>query len=535
MKRAICLIVSLVLLLPLGVPLLALAESPVPDAVPEDLGGKTLYGYLVDLKTQYLAAKVFQDAAAYTDQDRENARRAIRLIIDATTQKMDQTGQPDQYFLYLRAYAYELQFQDEKTPDLQQLAMDDYAKTVELGGSYAQADYDRVAAMEVQAAPLAWQMPQMLTLDEIGQILGIAEGDLCYADIAYQLRGEGQLGVGYALRSAADPIESAIFVLAEPLGGRARYDLMKRATFLGKAEEVSGIGDEAVLVGIRNRDNDPLLYSTILVLKDELVLQVRVPDHAWRRGANMDPAELAKVIAAKVIANIYDAGRAVPDMVGLALENVITPLALASGEADSPVPDEVPADLGGKTVYGYVVELRQQYLPEDAFIRPDSGDADKNNARRAAKLLIETITEGFDANGQNAYELEIRGYCYALIYDDTGDVAYRQLAINDYKQAMYLGFAMAKPGYDKLAAPILSSMAELKNGASGEDVRLMQAWLIQAGYLSGQADGKFGNGTEKAIKAFEEDNALTSDGIADIAFLLSLYAKIDDGDVLYLK
>ena len=53
---------------------------------------------------------------------------------------------------------------------------------IALGGSYAQADFDRVSAMEVQAAQLCWQVPQMLTLEEIEEILGIAGGDLAYAD-----------------------------------------------------------------------------------------------------------------------------------------------------------------------------------------------------------------------------------------------------------------------------------------------------------------------------------------------------------------
>ncbi len=536
MKRILGLILSLALLLPLALPILAFAESPVPDALPEDLGGKTLYGYLTDLKTQYLPVKIFQDAAAYTDQDRENARRAIRLVIDATTQKMEQAGQQDQYNLYLRAYAYELQFQDEKTSALKEKALADYARTVELGGSYAQADYDRVAAMEVQAAPQSWQVAQMFTLDEIGEILGIAGGDLSYADISALLNADGQLGAGYAPRAAANPVESAVLVFAEPMGGKARYDLRKSAAFLGKTEEISGVGDEAVLMGLRNQNNDPLLYATALVRKDELVLEVRVPDHAWRgEGAGANPADFAKAIAAKVLVNVYDAGRAVPDMSGLAWESVLAPVALDPGDADSPVPGEIPADLGGKTVYGYLVELRQQYLPEDLFTSPDFEEADKNNARRAAKLLIETISKGFDANGQNPYELEIRGYCYALLYADTGDPLFRMLAINDDKQALFLGYALAKPGYDELTTPLLSPMAELKKGDSGENVRLMQEWLIQAGSLSGEADGDFGGGTEKAVMAYEADNALTSDGIADIAFLLSLYAKIDDGDKLYFK
>ena len=103
-----------------------------------------------------------------------------------------------------------------------------------------------------------------------------------------------------------------------------------------------------------------------------------------------------------------------------------------------------------------------------------------------------------------------------------------------FKQALHLGYPLANPGFVRLATPLLSPMAELKKGDSGGNVARMQAWLIQAGYLSGKADGSFGGGTEKAVKAYEKDNALKPDGVADIAFLLSLYAKVEDGDALVL-
>ena len=77
MKRNVVLILILSLMLSLTPPSIALTESPVPDELPDDLGGKTLYGYLMELKSQYAPAKVFQDAAKYSDLDRENARRAV--------------------------------------------------------------------------------------------------------------------------------------------------------------------------------------------------------------------------------------------------------------------------------------------------------------------------------------------------------------------------------------------------------------------------------------------------------------------------
>jgi len=488
----------------------------------------------MDLKSQYTPAMVFQDAVKYTDQDRENARRAAQLIAAITTTLMENAGQPDQYNLYLRAYAFDLLFQDSKEPGYRQKALEDYEKTVELGGSYAQADYDRLAAMEVQAAPLAWQVPQMLTLDEVGQILGVAGGDLFFADSAYQKDDGSRLGVGYALRSVKDPASSTIFVLADPQGGEARYDVLKSFACLQKVEEIAGLGDEAVLMGLRNMDNEPALYTTALVRKDQLVLQVRVPDYVWRgAGFNADPERLAVSIAKLIIQNLFDVDRPVPDVSGITSEGLFPMLQLDVGLADSPVPDTMPEDLGGKTPYGYLVEIRQQYLPDLVFADPKYDEATRNDARRAVRLLVSSLSQGFDAYGLNPYELEIRAACYAAAYEDTGNVAFRYLAVNDYKQALSAGYSLAWSGYVEIATPLLSQMAELKKGDSGGYVRLMQQWLIDAGYLSGKADGSFGSGTQKAVKAYEEAKSLTPDGIADIAFLLALYAEIDDGDALY--
>lgn len=54
----------------------------------------------------------------------------------------------------------------------------------------------------------------------------------------------------------------------------------------------------------------------------------------------------------------------------------------------------------------------------------------------------------------------------------------------------------------------------LCNGSSGEEVRALQQMLIDLGYLSGEADGIFGNQTEKAVRRFQWKNGLKADGLA---------------------
>lgn len=59
------------------------------------------------------------------------------------------------------------------------------------------------------------------------------------------------------------------------------------------------------------------------------------------------------------------------------------------------------------------------------------------------------------------------------------------------------------------------SKPTLRRGSSGEYVTLLQTELINRGYSCGSAgaDGKFGSGTEKAVKQFQQDHGLTADGI----------------------
>jgi len=70
------------------------------------------------------------------------------------------------------------------------------------------------------------------------------------------------------------------------------------------------------------------------------------------------------------------------------------------------------------------------------------------------------------------------------------------------------------PATGKVTKPSTYSEGTLYNGCSGEEVRAMQQALIELGYLEGNADGKFGNQTEKAVRIFQRKNGLDPDGLA---------------------
>ena len=52
-----------------------------------------------------------------------------------------------------------------------------------------------------------------------------------------------------------------------------------------------------------------------------------------------------------------------------------------------------------------------------------------------------------------------------------------------------------------------------EEGDTGQDVAQIQAKLGELGYQTGQADGDFGTATTAAVKAFQKDRGLESDGI----------------------
>ena len=69
----------------------------------------------------------------------------------------------------------------------------------------------------------------------------------------------------------------------------------------------------------------------------------------------------------------------------------------------------------------------------------------------------------------------------------------------------------------------------LYNGTRGESVRKLQQKLIDLGFLSGTADGIFGNRTEQAVRDFQKANRLTSDGLAGKQTQAVLFASENPG------
>jgi len=78
---------------------------------------------------------------------------------------------------------------------------------------------------------------------------------------------------------------------------------------------------------------------------------------------------------------------------------------------------------------------------------------------------------------------------------------------------------------DDDSSPPPPSRPTLRFGARGEDVRLVQERLSASGFLSGSIDGIYGNGTLRAVKAFQRSAGLGADGIVGTATWAALLAE----------
>lgn len=84
------------------------------------------------------------------------------------------------------------------------------------------------------------------------------------------------------------------------------------------------------------------------------------------------------------------------------------------------------------------------------------------------------------------------------------------------------------PAIEVTATPAPTAQASyktLRKGDEGPEVVTLQQALAELGYLNGAQDGNFGTGTQTAVKKFQTDKGLESDGIAGKKTLEALYAE----------
>ena len=162
---------------------------------------------------------------------------------------------------------------------------------------------------------------------------------------------------------------------------------------------------------------------------------------------------------------------------------------------------------------------------------PDT-NADGMFARAAQKGSIETMPDvpglivRFSGHAGvyvgEGRVIEARGFAYGVV-----ETALSARPWTHWYEMPGLSYGAQTPPQES----VLGSRV-LWRGSRGEDVRLMQEMLLRCGYALPKygSDGDFGAESEAALKSFQEDNALTIDGVYSARTHAALLAASREDD-----
>ena len=168
----------------------------------------------------------------------------------------------------------------------------------------------------------------------------------------------------------------------------------------------------------------------------------------------------------------------------------------APGEEESGIPAEASYETLRKGTYSSDVAYMQQVLINLGYL---SGEPDGNygsQTEKAVRAFQKMNALGVDGTAGTATLTKLYG---------SEAVAATAATVTTTTDP--------KTGKTVTTTPAPDN-TNLKKGASGDAVKTMQEQLIQLGYLTGKADGKFGAKTYAALVAFQKANKLTADGVA---------------------
>ncbi len=157
--------------------------------------------------------------------------------------------------------------------------------------------------------------------------------------------------------------------------------------------------------------------------------------------------------------------------------------------------------------YGYngpVVFLIQEHLAELGFYREQVDGKYGSATRQAVRDFQEA--SGIEADG--------------IVGPDTWEQMFADVVTTQANDAAFTVVPfVALPGVTAPPLPIeptsvpTEAPIRLDGGETGDHVLYVQQRLMQLGYFTGLADGRYGETTEQAVLAFQAANALQIDGI----------------------
>ncbi len=288
--------------------------------------------------------------------------------------------------------------------------------------------------------------------------------------------------------------------------------------FCGKPKNAEGVATKVTVVSAVAGASMQLGNTGDAVVK----LQSRLSSLGYYTGAASGTydKETKKAVAAFQKKN----GLTSDGIAGKATQDVLySSAAMAANETPTPSPSPTPTAVPSFTIPSGKVErgtegenakLVQQRLKDLGYYR---GRVDGKFGTQSVRSL---------KSFQEAHGLEADG----VAGEDTYKVLFSWGALAYGTTATPAPAATATPTPAPTVTPTPEATATLlletlRKGDSGEAVRLMQEALINLGYLSGTADGIYGNSTVSAVKSFQKTNGLKVDGVAGNATLSLLYSS----------
>ena len=150
------------------------------------------------------------------------------------------------------------------------------------------------------------------------------------------------------------------------------------------------------------------------------------------------------------------------------------------------------------------------------------GASPKQNVKVLGRTLKVGDT-GSDVKEVQQY-LKNLGYLDSVVDGSYGNATKTAAKIFQANENLYVDGEIGNASY-KVMQQTSKKFTALKNGMSGNAVKVMQTYLINLGYLDSVADGGFGAVTKAAVIKFQKDNGLYADGEAGIKTLSVLYMK----------
>lgn len=154
----------------------------------------------------------------------------------------------------------------------------------------------------------------------------------------------------------------------------------------------------------------------------------------------------------------------------------------------------------------------------DISLRSESG----NTVERGYQLMDAEIAGNYNvALNTNVPQMLYKRYQYA----NTGEEMF-YLVVTTYNDGVAQQILFQLESDEPEPEPEIV-YGTLQRGIKSDEVKALQQRLVDLGYLTGSADGSFGQMTEDAIKAAQEAFGMEANGIADNAFQQKLYEGVE--------